>query len=323
MGLESDVHNDNLAYRELQLPADSSCEADVEAAAPARSRIDAAPPGNAAIVPYRRLYARAAELHRSFASARPFPHVVLDDFLAPAAARSALEVFPPPNENWIHYLHYNERTFGMNDRPNIPEAARMILDELNSDAFVSLLERVTGIASLRSDPSLEGGGLHQSERGGYLNLHADFTVHPHRPEWRRRLNLLVFLNPDWDDSWGGHVEFWDAHIHRCERRIAPLFNRAVLFRTDERSFHGYPDPLRCPHGVIRKSLALYYFTEEATRLRPISTEYRGRPGDGPRRALIYLDKMALRTYDRAKRIFGFDDRFASRLLRSLSRKPRR
>jgi hypothetical protein len=112
-------------------------------------------------------------------------------------------------------------------------------------------------------------------------------------------------------------------VRRCEQRIAPLYNRAVLFRTDERSFHGYPDPLRCPDGVIRKSLALYYFSEEE-RPRVVSTEYRGRPGDGPRHMWIFLDKIALRLYDRAKRTFGFDDRFASRLLRSLSRgRPRR
>jgi len=270
------------------------------------------------IVPYAHWLDQAAMLRREFSEADPFPHLVLDHFLAPEAAQRALTSFPPPGDGWIHYLHYNERTFGMNDPNVLPRSARSILDELNSDRFVSLLEAMTGIPGLRADPSLEGGGLHQSERGGHLNLHADFTVHPYRPQWRRRLNLLVFLNPEWQDSWGGHVEFWDSGVRHCERRIAPLYNRAVLFRTDEQSFHGYPDPLRCPAGVFRKSLALYYFTEE-TRPRVVSTEYRGRPDDGPRRALIFLDKMALRVYDRAKRIFGFDDRFASRLLRLLSR----
>lgn len=269
------------------------------------------------VVPYRRWFDRAAALRREFAAARPFPHVVMEDFLTGHAAEMSAESFPPSGDGWIHYLHYNERTLGMNDRRLLPQAARSILDELNSDRFVALLEKITGITPLCADASFEGGGLHQSQRGGYLNLHADFTVHPHRRHWRRHLNLIVFLNARWDDSWGGHIEFWDEGVRRCVQRIAPVYNRAVLFRTDHRSFHGYPDPLRCPDGVVRKSLALYYFTQEAERPRAISTEYRGRPGDGPRHALIFLDKIALRFYDRAKRTFGFDDRFASWLLRVL------
>jgi hypothetical protein len=318
------VHNDNLAYRELRFPRRANGKGDVDADRPADigGNVDPSPPGDTTIVAYERLRSQVETLRSAFATARPFPHLVLEDFLAPAAAQSALAAFPARNEDWTHYFHYNERTFGMNDRSKLPEAAAKILNELNSNAFVSLLEEFTGIARLRADPSLEGGGLHKSERGGYLNLHADFTVHPHRPDWRRRLNLLVFLNPDWDDSWGGQIEFWDARVQRCEQRIAPRYNRAVLFRTDERSFHGYPDPLCCPDGVIRKSLALYYFTEEVGRPRAVSTEYRGRPGDGPRCALIFLDTLALRLYDRCKRVFGFDDRFASRLLRSLSRRRR-
>jgi hypothetical protein len=308
------VHEDNLARRE-SAPDQSYVEAEGRQAA---ALPPAAGPSDTSIVPYDELQAQAETLRTKFANARPFPHLVLDDFLTPGAARAALESFPPSGDKWIHYLHYNERTFGMNDRRDLPEAVRAILDELNSDRFVSLLESISGIPSLCADPSLEGGGLHQSERGGYLNLHADFTVHPHRPEWRRRLNLLVFLNPDWDDAWGGHVELWDAGVRSCEQRITPLYNRAVLFRTDEHSFHGYPDPLRCPAQVIRRSLALYYFTEEK-RPRAASTEYRGRPGDGVQHVLIFLDKIALRLYDRAKRVLGLDDRFASRLLRALSR----
>lgn len=275
------------------------------------------PRSNDEIVTYERWLERAAAFRHEFSAARPFPHFVLDDFLAPGAAQRVLDSFPPPGDGWIHYLHYNERTLGMNDAAHLPEAARSVFDELNSDRFVSLLSELTGIPSLHADDSLEGGGLHLSQRGGYLNLHTDFTVHPHRPDWRRRLNLLVFLNPEWDDSWGGHIELWDARVRRCEQRIAPLYNRAVLFHTDERSFHGYPDPLRCPEGVVRRSLALYYFTPEA-HPRAISTEYRGRPGDGAKRIPIFLDKIALRVYDRAKRTLGFDDRFASRLLKRLA-----
>lgn len=276
----------------------------------------------AGIVPYARWQARAEELAREYAAARPYPVVVLDDFLTPEAAWRAVTTFPTlENEGWINYLRINERTFGMRDRRTMPGAAAEILDELNSDDFVSLLTAITGIPSLRSDHSLEGAGLHLSDRGGFLNVHADFNVHPHQPRWRRRLNLLIYLNPDWDESWGGHLELWDADVQRCVQRIAPIFNRAVLFRTDERSFHGFPDRLRCPADVTRKSLALYYFTVEETPPRVRSTNHRARPGDGIwRRALIGLDRTALWSYDRTKRILGFDDALMSRLLKALSRR---
>ncbi len=276
----------------------------------------------ASAVPYQHWWERAEVLQRQFVAGLPYPHLVLDDFLCPQAAARAAESFPPPGDGWIHYMHYNQHTFGMNDRRFLPEALTAILDELNSEPFLALLGALTGIPSLCADPSLEGGGLHQSERGGYLNLHSDFTVHPHRPHWRRRLNLLIYLNPGWDESWGGHLELWDRAVQRCVQRVAPLHNRALLFRTDQPSIHGYPDPLRCPENVTRKTLALYYFTAEASPPRAVSTEYTGRPGDGARRVLIYLEQMVLRVYDRAKRTFGFDDAFANRILRALSRRHR-
>jgi hypothetical protein len=152
-------------------------------------------------------------------------------------------------------------------------------------------------------------------------VHTDFNVHPHQPNWRRRLNLLIYLNPGWDDAWRGQLELWDEHMERCVRRIAPIFNRAVLFRTDETTFHGHPDPLECPDEVTRKAIVLYYYSEEAVAPRVRSTNHQARPSDSlTRRTLIRLDKLALNIYDRTKRVVGFDDYWASRILRTLSRR---
>jgi hypothetical protein len=274
------------------------------------------------IVPYQRWYSRAEELGRDYAAGLPFPVVVMDDFLNLAAASTACSAFPPlSNDRWIGYIRVNERKFGMRDREILPAPIRTILDELNSDAFVELVTAITGIPGLRADHLLEGAGLHQCDRGGFLNVHTDFNVHPHRPNWRRRLNLLIYLNPVWDDAWGGQLELWDEHMERCVRRITPIFNRAVLFRTDETTFHGHPDPLECPDEVTRKAIVLYYYSEEAVAPRVRSTNHQARPSDSlTRRALIRLDKLALNIYDRTKRVVGFDDYWASRILRSLSRR---
>jgi hypothetical protein len=273
------------------------------------------------LVPYSRWFLRVDELAHRFQHAEPFPHVVLDDFLLPEAAQRCLAEFPPLGAaRWINYTHVNERKFGQSDRKQIGPANGAVIDEMNSPRFVGLLERLTGIQRLIPDVALMGSGLHQSGAGGYLNVHADFTGHPHHPRWRRRVNLLLYLNKDWPDSYGGHLELWDQTMRQPVRKVAPLFNRAVIFRTDSTSFHGHPDPMTCPTSVTRKSLALYYFTEEVTPFVVRSTDYRARPSDGAKRMWIYLDKMALRGYDKVKRRFGLSDDFASKLLGALSRR---
>ena len=149
-------------------------------------------------------------------------------------------------------------------------------------------------------------------------------MHHHRPNWRRRCNLILFLNEGWDDTWRGAVELWDPSMKARVVRIAPLFNHAIVFSTTEESYHGYPDPLTCPPGVTRKSIALYYYTVETTRASaPRSTNYRARPGDGAKAGLIWLDKQLLAVYSRAKSRLGLSDDWASKILGLRHRAGRR
>ena len=125
--------------------------------------------------------------------------------------------------------------------------------------FLQFLSEVTGIPNLISDPGFEGGGLHQIVRGGKLGVHADFNRHRDYG-LDRRLNLLLYLNKDWREEYGGNLELWDRDMIQCEARVAPLFNRVMVFGTTDFTFHGHPDPLQCPEGMTRKSMALYYFS---------------------------------------------------------------
>jgi hypothetical protein len=167
---------------------------------------------------------------------------------------------------------------------------------------------------LRGFDSRDGGGLHQSRRGGFLNVHTDFTTNHQVPTWRRRVNLLLYLNPTWCTDWGGSLELWDPTVTTCVRSIEPRGNRIVIFTTGERAFHGHPEALRCPAEAARRSLALYYFTEEA-RPRRQATRYRSRPGDGLKRVGIWLDRHAIAAYDVVKTRLGVTDRLASGVLR--------
>jgi hypothetical protein len=222
------------------------------------------------------LEAELPQLRDRYRAATPFPHIVLDNFLLDDVAERAVAEFAEVDGRWLNYVHMNERKFANREPASWGATLRQVLAELNSPAFVDFVGALTGIDRLVADDSLEGGGLHRSLAGGFLNIHADFTVHPKRREWRRRVNLLLYLNADWPAEYGGSLELWSKDMKRREQAIAPSANRAVIFTTDPDSFHGHPDPLRCPPGVARQSMALYYFTAEHD---PVvrSTEYRARP----------------------------------------------
>ena len=260
----------------------------------------------------------------SFASkyqgASPFPHVVIDEFLNPTLADEASAAFPiADDEIWIHYSHYNSDKHGLTKIDVIPEPLRSTLAALNSPQFVQHLERLTGIDGLLADATLEGGGLHQSHVGGYLNVHADFTVHPIRRDLRRRVNLLIYLNDEWKEEYKGHLELWSRDMRTCHTHISPVLNRCVVFNTDVDNYHGVPEPLCCPSDRTRNSMALYYYTfDETARLRP--TNYRARPTDGNRRALIWLDKTAIGLYTRVKRRLNIPDEVVGRIVGKLRRK---
>jgi Rps23 Pro-64 3,4-dihydroxylase Tpa1-like proline 4-hydroxylase len=262
-------------------------------------------------------------LRPKYKQGRPVPHIYLADFLVPEAAAALEREFPRPNSDaWTHYQHQNENKHGMTRRELFPTRLGEAADALNSQRFVDWLSELTGIPGLLADPTLEGGGLHQSGPGGYLNVHTDFTHHHYHKNWRRRVNLILYLNEGWQDEWGGAIELWDPSMKGCVAKYPPRMNCAFIFDTNEISYHGFPTPLTCPPDHSRKSLALYYYTAEGgapTRVR--STNYRARPEDGAlKSAVIWLDKKAVDIYSRAKARFGFSDEFISRILGALSRK---
>jgi hypothetical protein len=229
-----------------------------------------------------RLMALAERTREAYAAASPYPHAVMDDFLPEEILDAVLAEFPAPAEvDWLAFDSPLERKLATNSHAAMGPATRHLLAELNSSAFIDFLERLTGIEGLVPDPHLEGGGLHQIERGGHLKVHADFNRHP-RSGLERRLNVLVYLNRDWKDEYGGAFELWDADMTACEAKVMPYFNRCVVFSTTSTSYHGHPEPLGCPEGETRKSLALYYYSKdrpaEETRATH-NTLFQARPGE--------------------------------------------
>jgi hypothetical protein len=259
-----------------------------------------------------------------YRAAQPFPHVVLDDVLRRPAFEAAVADFPAiHDEFWKAYVHVNETKFSNTQPDTWAPSLQAVAQEFCSPEFVGYLEKLTGIANLIPDYTMDGGGLHQTLRDGHLNIHADFTTHHTHETWARRVNILLYLNEEWHDDWGGKLELWDKDMTACQGTVTPAGNRMLVFTTTEDSFHGHPDGLTCPPDMARRSLAMYYFTEESAPVRK-STNYQARPEESRLRKLtIAADRTVLDLYDRAKRRLGITDEAAYKVLGGLSKLRKR
>jgi len=233
-------------------------------------------------LPLERMNCKLDDWRKAWPLADPFPHVCIDDLFDPTIIATISDEFPPirQQKDWVPFRGANEwmKNAIASDR-QIPFFTRQFLYALNSRTFIEWLEALSGIKGLISDSEFIGGGLHATMPGGRLGIHTDFNKHQ-RNGLDRRLNLLLFLNEDWDERWRGHLELWDRDVQRCGRKIAPLFNRLVIFATTDHTYHGHPEALKCPEGVFRKSIALYYYSNgrpAEERSESHLTQYRTRP----------------------------------------------
>ncbi|MGB1006696.1 MAG: 2OG-Fe(II) oxygenase [Thalassobaculaceae bacterium] len=232
------------------------------------------------------LFELAKARREDYAAASPFPHIVLDNFLSRAQVDEILADFPAPDAPlWSTYKHptsiKQDTTPDMLAEMRLPPSIRSWMWQLNAVPILGFLTQLTGILGLLPDPYLFGGSIHQIPPGGLLKVHADFNFHQ-LTGLRRRLNMLIYLNHDWDPAYGGDLELWDAEMTQCVQRIAPLAGRCVIFNTDETSYHGHPDPLLCPPDRTRKSIALYYYTidpDHDPRRQIRNTTWKTRPGE--------------------------------------------
>ena len=230
----------------------------------------------------------AKEKKQEFLAAEPFPHIVIDNLISEDFLRKCAEEFPDlsKTENVIrHSGRTDEKLASPRGNDFQPPSIYELLSFLNSSEFIDFLQELTSVEEpLIPDPHFIGGGLHQIRKGGFLKVHADFCRHPEN-NLDRRLNVLLYLNEDWEEDYGGHLELYDKEVSSCRQKILPVFNRMVIFNTNDFTYHGHPDPLKCPQNRSRNSLALYYFSngrpksELRSSLETQSTIYRARRGE--------------------------------------------
>ena len=201
----------------------------------------------------------------NYQNAKPFPHTTINNFFDSKYLDKVLNDFPKnldDNKELMGFDNMNEKKmFSKKPSPLLFKyQIHNFLIELNSSYFLDFLQKISGIKeSLIPDPYFWGGGLHIIKRGGYLKIHCDYNIHP-KTKLNRRINVLIYLNKDWKEEYGGHLELWNREMSECQLKVLPAFNTMVIFNTNDFSFHGHPSPLLCPEGVTRNSIALYYYT---------------------------------------------------------------
>lgn len=211
------------------------------------------------------------KLNYNYLKSKPFPNIILDDFIDSEVAIKCFselkeyqgwgtesssnsymsdhqvnKFFTPWSPDNLEFLKYYAPT------------VHTTLQYFNSEPFLQFLSDLTGIDGLFGDPLFFGGGAHKIHKGGKLSLHVDYNIQPQTNDFRV-LNLLLYLNPEWKEEWEGALELWNHETKKCEHKIFPIFNRAVIFNLSDHSIHGHPVPLNCPEDIQRYSLALYYF----------------------------------------------------------------
>ena len=198
----------------------------------------------------------------------PFDHWIINDFLDIDTARQASKEFidyDNPAEEIIHYSGWIAEKKACNRWDRFPPLTYRIFSNLLSVNFVDHLSKITGISPLYPDIGLHGGGWHMHSKSGKLAVHLDYSIHP-KLNLQRKLNLIVYLEEDYDPSWGGSLQLW-SHDKDNKRplnkvkEIEPIFNKAIIFDTTQKSWHGFPEPIHPPEGKMRKSFAVYYMTD--------------------------------------------------------------
>ncbi len=239
------------------------------------------------MLPLERLDREMDTLRQTFEAAKPFPHLTLDGFFDAEILDQVDAEFPEAgNRDWITWDNENEIKQTSRGLMDLGPMTQLLLLQLNSAPFLARIEEITGIKGLVWDPLFHGAGLHESHRGGWLNIHADWTGHPTLP-MIRRLNLIIYLNKNWEKDWKGALTLQDPEGAHADVDVEPVFNRAVLFPTTEHTLHGFPDPLQCPANRSRRSISVYYWSADPDEVRK-ATYIRFLPGNGSTRTKALL-----------------------------------
>lgn len=228
-------------------------------------------------------------------SENPFPHFYIDNFFEEEFIKKIILSFPPIDSSDWEISNDPDIEVKMRSKWesefDIPENIISVIRIMNSSYFLKALSKSLKIPKLMPDPYFTGGGLNATVSGGLLDVHVDGNYHD-ASGLNRRVNAILYLNPNWKEGWGGEFGLYDKKGENLVKKIAPLNNRLIVFDTNDYSFHGLPEPINFPEGEVRRSIILYYYTKES---RPKSDISINKPHSALWKKRGWLDKKGNQT----------------------------
>ena len=239
------------------------------------------------------------KLSDKYINAEPFEHIIIPNFLNSEYAEEIYNKFPNDYTNWHKYCNPIELKYACDDINNLDKPLKNMFYLLSSEFMLEKISKISNIKNLIYDEYLHGAGLHCHPRGGRLNMHLDYEKHPITGK-QRRINIILYMNKEWKEEWNGHTELWDKDMKECKIKSIPVFNSAIIFKTNDISWHGVPEIIKCPEGSYRKSLAYYYVSE----LEEISNDNKvGNDGSGYRTKATFVKRPCDQYDERMEKLY--------------------
>ena len=226
------------------------------------------------------------ELNDKFLNAEPYEHIIIENFLNKEYAEDIYNNFPNDIENWYKYINPIEVKYAYDDINKLPKCLKDIFYLLSTEQMIKIISKITNISNLEYDQYLHGAGLHSLPRNGRLHMHLDYEKHPYTGK-QRRLNIILYMNKEWKEEWNGQTELWNKDMSECITKCPIKYNSALLFKTDEISWHGIPNKIMCPENIFRNSIAYYYVSNLISK---DDDKKIGNDGTGYRKKATYVKR---------------------------------
>ena len=179
-------------------------------------------------------------LSETFWKAKPYPYVVIDNFLDKddfnLLSESVLKYSSTPDHEFNNKI---EKGKAIHSFENSPKLVQKFVNTISSDKFIEKLVDLTDTKEIVSLAKLSDKHdffryFHEMKDGGILGTHVDHSMigdHVHF------LNSLFYITPQWSSEWGGNTEFYKYYglLKGAEVKYKP--NRLILFLHTSKSFH--------------------------------------------------------------------------------------
>jgi 3,5-epimerase/4-reductase len=245
-------------------------------------------------------YNNVDKLNNKFVNNKPFDHIIIPNFLSDEFANLIYNEYPSDIENWYKYWNPLEVKYAYDNIEKMPLNLNKYFYLVNSEFIVNKISKLSGIKNLEFDPYLHGGGLHCHPKNGRLNMHLDYEKHPRFENKQRRINIILYMSKNWNEKWNGETQLWNKEMTKCIVKSPVKFNTAIIFRTNEISWHGLPDKITCPEGTLRKSIAHYYISPLESKSDSIKF---GAGNEGYRKKAAYIKRPNDPHYPQIKKLY--------------------